>query len=130
ASVARDGRLRVVVIDRGHGGMESGAKTSAGIEKDLTLALARRLRTVLQTRLGTTVLLTRDADIALDNEARSAVANNNQANLFISLHIGYSGNKMDASSYVFVMKENFGEATTTNAAAGTRDKLFLPWDLG
>src|SRR5205085_2552355 len=123
-------KVRVVVIDPGHGGMDTGAKGAAVVEKDLTLILARRLRTALQMRLGSTVLLTRDSDIALDNEARSAVANNNQANLFISLHAGYSLNKLDASSYVFVMKENFGEATTTNAAAGTRDQLFLPWYLG
>src|SRR5437899_2530961 len=109
-------RVRVVVIDPGHGGMDTGAKGEEVAEKDLTLILARRLRAALQMRLGTTVLLTRDSDIALDNEARSAVANNNQANLLISLHAGYSPNKLDASSYVFVMKENFGEATTTNAA--------------
>ena len=126
-SVAPDRRVRVVVIDPGHGGMDSGAKTSAGIEKDLTLALARRLRTVLQMRLGTTVLLTRDADIALDNEARSAVANNNQANLFISLHIGYSGNKMESTSSIFIMKEGFGE-TVSQTSAG--NQLFLPWYLG
>ena len=123
-------KVRVIVIDPGHGGMDTGAKGATVAEKDLTLILARRLRTALQMRLGTTVLLTRDSDIALDNEARSAVANNNQANLFISLHAGYSPNKLDASSSVFVMKENFGEATSTSAPAAARDQLFLPWYLG
>jgi N-acetylmuramoyl-L-alanine amidase len=102
-------------------------KTAAASEKDLTLALARRLRTVLQMRLGATVLLTRDSDIALDNEARSAVANNNQANLFISLHVGFSANKQDATSPIFVMKDGFGEAPSQ---ASSRDQLFLPWYLG
>src|SRR6267378_546600 len=55
-------KVRVVVIDPGHGGMDTGAKGAAVAEKDLTLILARRLRTVLQMRLGTTVLLTRDSD--------------------------------------------------------------------
>src|SRR5207247_5660630 len=81
----------------------------------------------LQMRLGTTVLLTRDSDIALDNEARSAVANNNQANLFISLHTGYSANKLDSSSSVFVMTENFGNTFSTTGAS--RDTLFLLWYL-
>ncbi len=121
-------KVRVIVIDPGHGGMDTGSKGATVAEKDLTLGMARRLRTALQTRLGATVLLTRDADIALDNEARSAVANNNQANLFISLHIGYSANKLDSSSSVFVMKEDFGEALTP--AAAPRDQLFLPWYLG
>jgi N-acetylmuramoyl-L-alanine amidase len=118
----------VIVIDPGHGGMDSGARTPAAAEKDLTLALARKLRTALQTRLGATVLLTRDSDITLDNEARSAVANNNQANLLISLHAGYSANKTESGSSVFVMKEDFGD--TFAPAAVARDQLFLPWYLG
>src|SRR5207249_3942672 len=121
-------RVRVVVVDPGHGGMDTGAKSSTLAEKDFTLALARRLRAALQMRLGTTVLLTRDSDIALDNEARSAVANNNQAYLFTSLHAGFSPNRLDAGSSVYVMKEHFGEAFTS--ASAPRDKLFLPWYLG
>src|SRR5437773_573321 len=117
-------KVRVVVIDPGHGGMDTGAKNPMMSEKDVTLALARRLRTALQTRLGATVLLTRDSDIALDNEARSAVANNNQANLLLSLHAGFSANKLSAESSILVMKENFGEAFATSSPAA-RDQLFL-----
>jgi N-acetylmuramoyl-L-alanine amidase len=126
-ALAPDRRVRVVVIDPGHGGMDPGATTAAAIEKDVTLVLARALRTALQTRLGATVLLTRDSDIALTNEARSAVANNNQANLFISLHTGYSLNKSDATSSIFIMKEGFGDRVAQSFA---RDRLFLPWYLG
>jgi N-acetylmuramoyl-L-alanine amidase len=121
-------KVRVIVIDPGHGGMDTGAKTAAVAEKDLTLLLARKLRTALQVRLGATVLLTRDSDVALDNEARSAVANNNQANLFISLHAGYSPDKTETGSSVFIMKEDFGD--TFAPAATVRDPLFLPWYLG
>src|SRR5579862_632019 len=128
--VPAERKVRVVVIDPGHGGMDTGAKNPTISEKDVTLALARRLRAALQTRLGTTVLLTRDSDISLDNEARSAVANNNQANLFISLHAGYSANKLDAGSSIFVMKENFGESSAASTPVGVRDQLFLPWYLG
>lgn len=71
------------------------------------------------------MLLTRDADTDMDNEARSAVANNNQANLFISLHVGYSANKSDSSSSIFVMKDDFGGVMTATAG-----HLFLPWYLG
>ena len=128
--IPADRKVRVVVIDPGHGGMDTGVKNQNISEKDFTLALARRLRTALQTRLGMTVLLTRDSDISLDNEARSAVANNNQANLLISVHAGYSTNKVDADSSIFVMKENFGEASAASTPVGTRDQLFLPWYLG
>jgi N-acetylmuramoyl-L-alanine amidase len=121
-------KVRVVVIDPGHGGMDIGAKSSAAIEKDLMLTLARRLRTALQSRLGSTVLLTRDSDAAMDSEARSAVANNNQANLFISLHAGYSANAADSGSSIFVIKEDFGDNSAPSGVA--RDPLFLPWYLG
>ena len=121
-------RVRVIVIDPGHGGMDTGTKSPTVLEKDLTLSLARKLRTALQMRLGATVLLTRDSDIAMDNEARSAVANNNQANLFVSLHAGYSSNKLDSGSSVYVMKEDFGDGFAP--AAASRDRLFLPWYLG
>jgi N-acetylmuramoyl-L-alanine amidase len=121
-------KVRVIVIDPGHGGIDAGAQGNGFTEKDVTLALSRKLKTALQTRLGATVLLTRDSDVALDNEARSAVANNNQANLFISLHIGYSPNKSEAGSSVFVMKDDFGNVFGVSAVSG--DQLFLPWYLG
>lgn len=120
-------KVRVVVIDPGHGGTDSGARNPANAEKDLTLAIARRLRTVLQRQLGATVLLTRDSDIELDNEARAAVANNNQANVFVSLHTGYSADKTDSGSSIFVMQDNFGPAP---APGESRTSLFLPWYLG
>jgi N-acetylmuramoyl-L-alanine amidase len=122
---AAKGKVRVVVLDPGHGGMDAGARNAAVTEKDLTLTLARKLRSTLQTRLGVTVLLTRDSDTEMDNESRSAVANNNQANLFISLHAGFSPNKADSESAIFVMKENFGSSVRT-----TSGRLFLPWYLG
>jgi N-acetylmuramoyl-L-alanine amidase len=127
-SVTTEHKVRVIVIDPGHGGMDTGTAGSGINEKDLTLVLARKLRATLQTKVGATVLLTRDSDIAMDNEARSAVANNNQANLFISVHVGYSPNKGEAGSSIFIMKENFGDVFATSASA--RDQLFLPWYLG
>jgi len=127
-AIASERRVRVIVIDPGHGGMDTGAVGSGMNEKDLTLVLARKLRAALQAKLGATVLLTRDSDVAMDNEARSAVANNNQANLFISFHVGYSPSKVDAGSSVFIMKEDFGDVFATTAVA--RNQLFLPWYLG
>jgi len=127
-AITPERKVRVIVIDPGHGGMDNGAAGSGINEKDLTLVLARKLRAALQTKLGATVLLTRDSDVAMDNEARSAAANNNQANLFISLHVGYSPNKVDAGSSVFIMKEDFGDAF--EATAVSRNQLFLPWYLG
>jgi N-acetylmuramoyl-L-alanine amidase len=112
------------VIDAGHGGMDSGATNAATLEKDLTLAIARRLRAALQSRLVASVVLTRDSDVALSSEARTEVANNNQAGLFVSLHVGYSPNKADSGSSIFVMKSDFNAGPATQPAG---QRLFLPW---
>jgi N-acetylmuramoyl-L-alanine amidase len=119
--------VRVIVIDPGHGGLDMGTRNVSVMEKELTLTLARKLRSSLQNRLGSTVLLTRDADIDLDNETRSAVANNNQADFFFSLHIGYSQNTAASEASIFVMNQDFGGDAGSAAA---RDQLFLPWYLG
>src|SRR5207249_185236 len=113
--------IRVIVIDPGHGGTDSGISTTGALEKDLTLAIARKLRPILQSRLGATVLLTRDSDVPLNSEGRAAVANNNQADLFISLHIGYSANKGDLGSSIYVIQDNFA---SNLAGEGKGQRLF------
>ena len=118
--------LRVVVIDPGHGGLDAGAQGGGVQEKDLNLEVARRIRTTLRSRLDVTTILTRDSDIALTNEERAAIANGNQANLFISIHSGYSHDPNAAGSYVFLMKEDFGREVDVAAA---EDRLFVPWYL-
>lgn len=123
ANVSPGGGLRVIVIDAGHGGIESGAANAGTLEKDLTLALARRLRAALQSRLSSTVILTRDSDVALTSEERVAVANNNQAGLFISLHTGFSQDRMAAGSSIYIMKPDF----TVGISEPAGDRLFLPW---
>lgn len=123
ANVRSGGGIRVIVIDAGHGGIDNGATNASTLEKDLTLVLARRLRSALQSRMGATVLLTRESDVKLTNEARAAVANSNQAGLFVSLHIGYSPNKTAAGSSIYVMNPNFTGGTPEPAGG----RLFLPW---
>ena len=83
--------VRTVVIDPGHGGDELGTQGAGGMfEKDLVLDVARRLRTVLDRRLGIRVLLTRDDDRIVPHDERASMANNNKADLFISLHANAS----------------------------------------
>jgi len=115
--------VRVIVIDAGHGGIENGAANSGTLEKDLTLLLARRLRTTLQSRLSATIVLTRDSDIDLTSEARAGVANNNQASLFVSLHTGYSPDKTASGSSIYVMKPDFTGGLSEPAGG----RMFLPW---
>ena len=79
--------LRTVVLDPGHGGEELGTQGVKGtLEKDITLSVARRLRTLIESGLGAKVFLTREDDRTLSLDDRSAFANNHQADVFLSIH--------------------------------------------
>jgi len=71
-----------IVLDPGHGGHDPGAQGYA-VEKDVTLAIARRLAVLLRERLGADVVLTRTGDATLPLAARTARANAEGADLFL-----------------------------------------------
>jgi len=75
----------VIVIDPGHGGTSRGAETPSGImEKDVALLLSQTLMSILKERYA--VILTRTDDSAVPIDERTAIANRNRADLFISIH--------------------------------------------
>ncbi|MDT8069319.1 MAG: N-acetylmuramoyl-L-alanine amidase [Terriglobia bacterium] len=80
-----------IVVDAGHGGHDTGTIGPHGLlEKDLTLDVALRLGKLLQNRLGAEVIYTRDDDTFVPLEERTAIANQQQADLFISIHANSS----------------------------------------
>ncbi len=80
-----------IVIDPGHGGHDTGTIGPSGLmEKDLVLSVALNLRSLLQDKLGAEVVLTRDKDMFVSLEERTAIANQHQADLFISIHANSS----------------------------------------
>ena len=84
---ARPAGLRTVVLDPGHGGEELGTQGVRGtLEKEVTLAVARRLGALIESRLGLKVYLTREGDRTMSLDERSAFANSHQADVFLSLH--------------------------------------------
>ena len=78
-------KLRTVVIDPGHGGHDAGAVSSIAKEKDLNLAVARKLRKLLQQR-GYRVVMTRDGDYFLTLQQRVDIANRIPDSIFVSIH--------------------------------------------
>ncbi len=81
----------VVVIDPGHGGDQPGAKGPCGaVEKDVALAISLELAAVLRQSGKVTPLLTRERDVGLELEQRTAMANAAGAVLFISVHANAS----------------------------------------
>jgi N-acetylmuramoyl-L-alanine amidase len=86
-SRAGQGNLRTIVIDPGHGGLEAGARGRFGTEeKDVTLDIALKLKNVIEKNLAYRVVMTREDDQDVSLDKRAAIANNNQALVFISIH--------------------------------------------
>jgi N-acetylmuramoyl-L-alanine amidase len=79
--------VRKIVIDPGHGGKDPGAMAFNIKEKDIVLMLAKKLVPILQKELGCEVILTRDQDVFVSLEERTAIANTENADLFVSLHV-------------------------------------------
>jgi N-acetylmuramoyl-L-alanine amidase len=99
--------VRTIVIDPGHGGIEVGAKGKFGaLEKDVTLAVSLRLKSLIEKNLAYRVELTRDKDIDVPLENRAAIANNHRADLFISVHANASTRRNAKGSETFFLSLN------------------------
>ena len=136
-----------IVVDPGHGGSETGAIGSGGLqEKQATLEIARRLAGVLPRLLACRVVLTRDADAVVSLDDRTSVANHEKADLFVSIHAnssratGAHGSEtyylsLEASDKLAQEAANRENAPATAAAGpatGSRsspDLDFVLWDL-
>ncbi len=80
--------IRKIVIDPGHGGKDPGAIAPNGLkEKDIVLAVSKKLARQLRTKLGCEVVLTRTTDVFIPLEERTAIANTEKGDLFISVHV-------------------------------------------
>jgi N-acetylmuramoyl-L-alanine amidase len=130
--------IRTIAIDAGHGGEDEGVKGPGGAkEKDLALAVARRAKATIVARLGIRVLLTREDDRNLPIDGGTAVANNNKADLFVSLHANASFRPGVTGAAIHVAAFDRDAA---RAAAGPRERVpafggglrdieMVPWDL-
>ncbi len=84
-------RPLTIVIDPGHGGKDPGAIGKRGLrEKDVTLRIARMLKERLQKKTKAKIVMTRNKDVYIPLEQRTAIANSNEADLFISIHVNAS----------------------------------------
>jgi N-acetylmuramoyl-L-alanine amidase len=132
--------LRTVVIDPGHGGDELGTQGANGtLEKEVTLSVARRLRTLIETRLGLKVFLTREDDRTMSLDDRSAFANNHRADVFLSIHANSAVRPALKGAEVFYLtveradeearKKADANATTLPAlGGGTRAIDLILWE--
>lgn len=141
AAIAATRTWQTIVIDPGHGGDDVGVRSAKGVEeKQLTLDIARRLRAMVESRLGLRVILTREDDRALGLDERASVANNGKANLLISLHVNGSRVPDTAGAEVLHLQldRESAEAVRTATAEGAalptisgslRRLDLIPWDM-
>jgi N-acetylmuramoyl-L-alanine amidase len=84
-------KLTRVVLDPGHGGHDHGTTGRAGaVEKEVVLDVAMRLGKLIEERLGAEVVYTRTSDTFLSLEDRTRIANEQRADLFLSIHANSS----------------------------------------
>lgn len=101
---AYQGRQWVIVIDAGHGGRDPGALGSMSREKDINLAVALKTGAYLEKNLkNVKIVYTRKEDKTVDLYERPKIANENNADLFISIHTNQISNKAISGAETFIM---------------------------
>ncbi len=134
------GTIRTIVIDPGHGGDDAGARGVGGTtEKDLVLTLARKLQATIEGRIGLRVVLTRSSDENVPLDRRTAIANNNKADLFIGLHADASLEpKVNGAQVLSLALDTYNTRAAMAATSdlpvpvvggGSRSIDVVPWDL-
>jgi N-acetylmuramoyl-L-alanine amidase len=109
--------IRKIVLDPGHGGKDPGAIGVGGIaEKEIVLSIAKKLAKKLQKEMGIDVVLTRKDDSFIPLEDRTAVANAENADLFVSLHMNASPNADARGIETYYLDKTNDEAAMRLAA--------------
>jgi N-acetylmuramoyl-L-alanine amidase len=109
-------RFDTIVIDAGHGGSDTGAKGPSGsLEKDIALAVARNLAARLRER-GLGVVMTRDADVRVSLEQRTAIANDARGDLFVSIHANASPDDRIHGSETYFLALEASDASAAGVA--------------
>ena len=121
-------KLGRVVIDAGHGGHDAGTHGVSGLlEKDVVLDVSLRLGALLQDRLGSEVIYTRNDDTYVPLEERTRIANDHKADLFLSIHANSSPFKSVGGVETYYLNFTTTKSSLDLAAkenAGSQSSIF------
>lgn len=122
----------LIVIDPGHGGMDDLGGIGVGgiFEKDVALQISFYLEEFLQARLRAKTLLTRRTDIGMELERRTQFANDNQADLFISIHTNASPRRNAVGMETYYLDNTNDKASLRLAERENQGLRFPGTDLG
>lgn len=121
------GKLKTVIIDPGHGGKDTGARGKFNLEKDIVLDIGIKVREYLNKYLpGLNVIMTRDKDVFIPLNERARIANENKADLFVSIHANSISNSRIYGAETFVLglhrsEENLEVAKEENSVIVLED---------
>jgi N-acetylmuramoyl-L-alanine amidase len=119
-------RMLTIVVDAGHGGEDPGARGRRGTyEKHVTLAIARKLKTLIDAEPGMRALLTRDGDYFIPLAARADKARRVKADLFVSIHADAFMLPHARGSSVFALSERGATSTTARWLAKRENEADL-----
>lgn len=107
ASVSFDGDIDTIVVDPGHGGTDPGVVNNGVTEAEKALDISERLVDKLEDE-GYNVVLTRDDDSFVDLTERAEIANDEDADIFISVHLNAAGPSAEGSE-VFYYDTNYSD---------------------
>ena len=107
ANLAFSQSINTIVIDAGHGGKDHGCRGAFTIEKELTLAMAQKIKQTLnQSMPEIQVMLTRESDVFIPLSQRNSLANAIGADLFLSLHCNHIHIESVQGTEAYVLGEN------------------------
>ena len=103
----KEGKIKTVVIDAGHGGKDPGAIGKKSKEKDITLKVAKKTGDYIKQHCpDVNVVYTRSSDVSVSLSRRAQIANEKNADLFISIHCNANASSQPAGVETFVMGEH------------------------
>jgi len=117
-----------VILDPGHGGPDRGVVGAGGMsEKEVTLDLARRVKGLIDQRLGYRTFLTREEDTEVSPDERAARANNQQGTLLVSIHLGGSFDPKIEGYGMYIAQASEGQGGAAAEALPLWNRQSLPF---
>jgi N-acetylmuramoyl-L-alanine amidase len=118
----------VIVLDPGHGGMDSGAAKNGTVEKHVVLAFAQALRELLEESGRYKVLMTRENDSFVELDERRAMAERNSASLFIAIHADYAGKRARGAT-IFSLRDGVAKDLKRSNSRRSAEKVLSSNEL-